>query len=59
MNNSIFNAIAQLENIPDDLEERYKALVADPEFIDKATINTSDGKTLYLRFQLALDAITA
>lgn len=54
---SIFNAIAQLEQVPEDLEARYEALIADPQFIDKSTINTSDGKTLHLRFQLALEKI--
>lgn len=52
---SIFNAIAQSEEASENLTEKYKTLVADPEFVDTATINTSDGKTLYIRFQRALD----
>lgn len=54
---SIFNAAANLEEVPDDIVARYKKLVADPDYIDTSTINTSDGKTLHIRFQKALDIL--
>lgn len=54
---SIFNAVAQFDIVPEDLEVRYQALIKDEEYIDTATINTSDGKTLHLRFQRALDIL--
>ncbi len=54
---SIFNAIAQFDIVPEDLKERYQSLIKDEEYIDTATINTSDGKTLYLRFQRALNVL--
>ncbi len=37
---SIFNAIAHIPEVPGDLEERYEALIADPEFSGAVTINT-------------------
>jgi len=54
---SIYNAVAEMEHTPEDIEIRYKTLVADAEYVDTATINTSDGKTLYIRFQRALDIL--
>lgn len=54
---SIFNAVASMDDVPDDIGARYAELIADTDYIDTATINTSDGKTLYLRFQKALDIL--
>lgn len=51
---SIFNAVAELGD-NGNLVAGYQSLVTDPEFLENATINTSDGKTLYLRFQRVLD----
>lgn len=54
---SIFNAFAVMSEVPKDINERYEKLISDKEFIDTATINTSDDKTLYIRFQRALDIL--
>ncbi|OUS18403.1 hypothetical protein A9Q88_00920 [Gammaproteobacteria bacterium 50_400_T64] len=51
---SIFNAVAELGD-NGNLVTGYQLLVTDPDFLETATINTSDGKTLYLRFQRTLD----
>ncbi|MEM9400678.1 MAG: DUF262 domain-containing protein [Verrucomicrobiota bacterium] len=55
---SIFNAIAENGGI-DGLSQKYQVLITDPEYIESATINTSDGKTLYLRFQTTLDIFSS
>jgi len=54
---SIFNAVAEQDGDNDNLKTGYSALIIDPEFVETATINTSDGKTLYLRFQRALNVL--
>lgn len=54
---SIFNAVACIGD-NGRLEENYQKLIKDNEFIETATINTSDGKTLYIRFQRALDILS-
>lgn len=54
---SIFNAVSEIgEN--DKLNENYQLLIKDSEFLENATINTSDGKTLYFRFQRAIDILS-
>lgn len=53
---SIFNAVAELGD-NGNLDPGYKSLLEDAEFLESATINTSDGKTLYLRFQRTLDIL--
>lgn len=50
---SIFYAVMKLDEIPQDLSERYQQLVADEDYIHLATINTSDDSTLQARFALA------
>jgi len=50
---SIFVAVANIENAPADLELRYESLVQDEQYIQSATINTSDDKTLLARFKKA------
>jgi len=54
---SIFNALATIEVVPDDVDDRYKRLIEDEEFVETATINTSDSKTLHTRFRRALDIL--
>lgn len=54
---SIFNALATIEVVPDDMDNRYKRLIEDAEFVETATINTSDSKTLHTRFRRALDIL--
>lgn len=54
---SIFNAVAGLGD-NGKLSQNYAALVKDQEFVESATINTSDGKTLNIRFQRALDILS-
>jgi len=54
---SIFNALATIEVVPDDIDNRYKILIEDAEFVETATINTSDSKTLHTRFRRALDIL--
>jgi len=54
---SIFNAIAQSTGAPEDLRDKYQSLILDAEYLDTATINTSDGKTLFMRFRRALDIL--
>lgn len=53
---SIFNAVAELGDTG-NLAAKYETLIKDPEYLETATINTSDGKTLYLRFQRTLDVL--
>lgn len=55
---SIYNAVAQSTLSNDELKVRYKDLIVDDEFVNTSTINTSDGKTLYLRFQKAIDIMS-
>ena len=54
---SVFSAVASLDVIPDDIGERYLALLSDSSYIAAATINTSDSKTLMLRFTKAFKYI--
>jgi len=55
---SIFNAVAKIGN-NGRLDYNYKSLIKDPDFIETSTINTSDGKTLYIRFMRAIDVLSA
>lgn len=55
---SIFNAVACIGD-NGRLLQNYRELIKDPEFTETATINTSDGKTLYMRFQRALDVFSS
>lgn len=55
---SIFNAIAQIGD-KDNLSEKYKALTKNTDYFDSSTINTSDGKALYIRFTLALEILAS
>ena len=55
---SIFNALASINNYPDDLETRYQTLISDTEFIENATLNTSDSRTLEKRFKRAIEILS-
>ncbi len=54
---SIFNAVANIGNT-ENLSENYQTLIKDPDFIETATINTSDSKTLYIRFKRAIEVLS-
>lgn len=54
---SIFNAVAKIGN-NGKLSENYQTLIKDLDFIENATINTSDSKTLYIRFKRAIEVLS-
>lgn len=54
---SIFNAVSTIGD-HERLRDNYNMLIKDRDFIDAATINTSDSKTLSLRFQRALELLS-
>lgn len=56
-NTSVFDSIfcsimKHIDMIPDNLEERYFALIDNQEFVDKTTLATTDTKILKQRFEL-------
>ncbi|WP_345860622.1 DUF262 domain-containing protein [Shewanella algae] len=54
---SIYNAIAEIGN-NGRLYRNYQTLIKDPDFVETATANTSDSKTLYIRFRRAIDILS-
>lgn len=50
---SIFVAIMRMDDVPNDIGERYSDLVNDDDFVRLATLNTSDESTLHSRFSRA------
>ncbi len=55
---SIFNALATMENIPDDIGGRYEKLIRDDVFFEHSTHNTSDIKSVQKRFERALSILS-
>lgn len=56
---SIFVAVMSLDHVPEDLNSRYDQLIDDEDFINTATINTSDDSTLQARFSKAIEILAA
>ncbi|MBV7545119.1 DUF262 domain-containing protein [Pseudomonas sp. PDM26] len=54
---SIYGAIANLEKEPEDLAERFAALINDETFLSSVSVSTSDEKVVHVRFQKAIDLI--
>ena len=54
---SIFATVANMSEIPKDLTQRYEALVQNDQYIQSATINTSDDRTLQTRFAIAKEIL--
>jgi len=54
---SIYGAVANLENEPSDLAEQFAALIKDEAFLSAVSISTSDEKVVSARFQKAIDLI--
>lgn len=56
-NTSVFDSIfcsimKHIDMIPEDIQERYSALIDNPEFVEKTTLATTDTKILKRRFEL-------
>ena len=56
---SIFVTLMLADKIPCDLDARYKKLIKDPDYLEAATINTSDDSTLHIRFTKAMEILAA
>jgi hypothetical protein len=57
---SVFCTILNsIENLPQDLSERYERLIVDDRFIELTTIGTTDEKVLKERFSYVKDFLTS
>ncbi len=54
---SVFVTIAQLETIPEDLEEKYQKLIRDSKFLECIRARTTDDKVVLRRLELARQAL--
>lgn len=50
---SVFSTLLNAKAFPENLQDRYRSMLDDQEYIRTATINTSDEATLKNRFELA------
>lgn len=55
---SVFVTIAQLETIPEDLEEKYHKLIRDSNYLECVSAATTEKTTVLRRLELARQALT-
>ena len=54
---SVFVAVAQLEAIPEDLQQRYRNLIEDSSFLECVSAGTTEKNTVMRRLELAHKAL--
>lgn len=54
---SVFVAIAQLEKIPDDLEQKYQNLIEDINYLECVSVATTNNNIVRRRIELAHQAL--